>query len=115
MLQSYLECSFLQYLVGAYEERVANLEKMKLLSLVRIDSVSEMQRRENSREWGANWWQQFSILFRRGLKERRHEYLSGLRITQVISTAVILGLLWWHSDASSPKKLQDQASVALSD
>ncbi|KAL6318433.1 hypothetical protein AAG906_041198 [Vitis piasezkii] len=100
-----------EYLVGAYEERVANLEKMKLLSPVRIDSVSEMQRRENSREWGANWWQQFSILFRRGLKERRHEYLSGLRITQVISTAVILGLLWWHSDASSPKKLQDQAGL----
>ncbi|RVW24450.1 ABC transporter G family member 22 [Vitis vinifera] len=100
-----------EYLVGAYEERVANLEKMKLLSPVRIDSVSEMQRRENSREWGANWWQQFSILFRRGLKERRHEYLSGLRITQVISTAVILGLLWWHSDASSPKKLQDQARL----
>lgn len=105
----------MQYLVGAYEERVANLEKMRLLSPVLTDSMSEMERRENSREWGANWWQQFSILFRRGLKERRHEYFSGLRLSQIISTALILGLLWWHSDASSPRKLQDQVGVALSD
>ena len=104
----------LQYLLGAYEERVANLEKMKLLSPVLIDStMSEVQRRENSREWGANWWQQFFILFRRGLKERRHEYFSGLRLTQVISTAVILGLLWWRSDASSPKKLHDQVKCCI--
>ena len=32
------------------------------------------------REWGATWWEQFSILFVRGLKERRHEYLSFVRI-----------------------------------
>nr|ABB47039.2 transposon protein, putative, unclassified [Oryza sativa Japonica Group] len=43
-----------------------------------------------------------------GIKERRHDYLCWMRITQVIATSVILGLLWWHSDPSTPKGLQDQ-------
>eukprot|EP00262_Sarcandra_glabra_P001465 TRINITY_DN11583_c0_g1_i2.p1 TRINITY_DN11583_c0_g1~~TRINITY_DN11583_c0_g1_i2.p1 ORF type:complete len:233 (+),score=35.68 TRINITY_DN11583_c0_g1_i2:376-1074(+) len=34
-----------------------------------------------------------------------------MRITQVFSTAVILGLLWWHSDSTTPKGLQDQAGL----
>ncbi|KAL7245959.1 hypothetical protein ACSBR2_001148 [Camellia fascicularis] len=48
-----------------------------------------------------------------GLKERHHECLSTVRVTQVISTAIIVGLLWWHSDASTPKRLQDQARHTL--
>ncbi|TXG58053.1 hypothetical protein EZV62_015882 [Acer yangbiense] len=46
-----------------------------------------------------------------GIKERRHEYFGWLRITQVLSTAIILGLLWWQSDSKSPKGLQDQAGL----
>ncbi|KAL2481752.1 ABC transporter G family member 22 [Abeliophyllum distichum] len=63
------------------------------------------------REWGANWCEQYSILFRRGLKERRHDYFSWLRITQVIATATILGLLWWQSGGDSASELQDQAGL----
>uniref|UniRef100_A0A5B7BG54 Putative ABC transporter G family member 22-like n=1 Tax=Davidia involucrata TaxID=16924 RepID=A0A5B7BG54_DAVIN len=100
-----------EYLVGAFELRVTNMEKTKPLKPMMIEGDPEMQGLSNSREWGATWWEQFSILFRRGLKERRHEYLSGVRITQVISTAIIVGLLWWHSDASNPKQLQDQAGL----
>lgn len=62
----------------------------------------------SKREWGASWCEQYCILFRRGIKERRHDYFSWLRITQVLSTAIILGLLWWHSDITNPKGLQDQ-------
>ncbi|CAI0396040.1 unnamed protein product, partial [Linum tenue] len=54
----------------------------------------------------ATWWDQFSILFQRGFKEKRHEYLSTIRVVQVIAIAVVVLLLWWHSDASSPQKLQ---------
>ncbi|KAA8531746.1 hypothetical protein F0562_006537 [Nyssa sinensis] len=74
-----------------------------------IEVDPEMQEWPNSREWGATWWDQFSVLFRRDLKERRHEYLSRAQVTQVTSTTIIVGFLWWHSDASSPKRLQDQA------
>lgn len=101
---------FLQFLVEAYEVRLAKIEKIKLQKPVIIQSEPEIEGRSNSREWGATWWEQFSILFSRGLKERRHEYLSSTRVTQVISTAIIIGLLWWHSDASTPKRLQDQAT-----
>ena len=63
------------------------------------------------REWGVTWWEQFSILFVHGLKERHHEYLSFLRIAQVFLIALILGLLWWQSNIDTPKGLQDQVKL----
>ncbi|XP_039113860.1 ABC transporter G family member 22-like isoform X2 [Dioscorea cayenensis subsp. rotundata] len=100
-----------EYLVEAYETRVADQEKKKLLLPIPINEDLKAKMSSQKREWGANWWQQFSILFRRGFKERQHDYLSWMRITQVIATAIILGLLWWHSDSSTPKGLQDQAGL----
>ncbi|KAL0326064.1 UNVERIFIED_CONTAM: ABC transporter G family member 22 [Sesamum radiatum] len=93
-----------EYLLGAYELRASNMEKIRIGIPVII-----AQNKRNAEECGATWSAQFSILFQRGLKERRHEYLSTLRVVQVISTAVIVGLLWWNSDASSTMKVQDQA------
>ncbi|CAL9109532.1 unnamed protein product [Musa textilis] len=102
-----------QYLVGAYETRVAGIEKQKLLKPAPIDTMLMMQGRGSCsvNESRAGWWEQCHILFRRGLKERRHEYLSCIRVIQVVATAVIIGLLWWHSDASTPDNLQDQAGL----
>ncbi|XP_057504421.1 ABC transporter G family member 22-like isoform X1 [Actinidia eriantha] len=100
-----------EYLVGAHEARLTSTDKAKVLKPMLIEVETRMQSWANSREWGATWWQQFSILFLRGLKERRHEYFSSVRVTQVISTAIIVGLLWWHSDTSTPKRLQDQARL----
>ncbi|KAI4348846.1 hypothetical protein L6164_009516 [Bauhinia variegata] len=99
-----------EYLVEAYESRVAETEKKKLMVPLPLDE--EVKSKVSSkREWGASWFEQFSMLFCRGIKERRHDYFSWLRITQVLSTAVILGLLWWQSDAKTPKGLQDQAGL----
>ncbi|KAI8562814.1 hypothetical protein RHMOL_Rhmol03G0064300 [Rhododendron molle] len=100
-----------EYLVEAYETRVADDEKKKLMVPLPIEEELKLKTYTSKREWGASWWEQFSILFRRGLKERRHDYFSWLRITQVLTTAVILGLLWWQSDSDSPKDLQDQAGL----
>ncbi|XVE60165.1 hypothetical protein DITRI_Ditri05aG0106000 [Diplodiscus trichospermus] len=100
-----------EYLVEAYALRLAKLENRKIWNPVLIDAEPKMPTRLNSTEWGATWWDQFSILFKRGLKERRHEYFCCTRVTQVLSTATIMGLLWWRSDASSPKGLQDQAGL----
>ncbi|KAM0016806.1 putative ABC transporter, AAA+ ATPase domain, P-loop containing nucleoside triphosphate hydrolase [Helianthus debilis subsp. tardiflorus] len=55
--------------------------------------------------WTTSWWTQFKVLFKRGVRERRHESYSGLRIFQVMSVSILSGLLWWHSDTSH---LQDQ-------
>lgn len=60
------------------------------------------------RLWGTTWWEQFVILLVRGFKERRHEYLSVLRIIQVVASALLAGCLWWKSKHSTPSELQDQ-------
>ncbi|RVW23628.1 ABC transporter G family member 22 [Vitis vinifera] len=87
---------------------VADQEKKKLMIPIPIDEELKSKVCSPKREWGASWWEQYSILFRRGLKERRHDYFSWLRVTQVASTATILGLLWWQSESTNPKGLQDQ-------
>uniref|UniRef100_A0A5B7APC2 Putative ABC transporter G family member 21 n=1 Tax=Davidia involucrata TaxID=16924 RepID=A0A5B7APC2_DAVIN len=55
-----------------------------------------------------SWWTQFKVLLKRGLKERKHESYSGLRIFQVMSVSILSGLLWWHSDTSH---IQDQVGL----
>lgn len=57
------------------------------------------------KRWATTWWQQCSVLFRRGVKERRHDSFSGLKIGQVLVVSFLSGLLWWQSDTSH---LQDQ-------
>lgn len=99
-----------QYLVEAYQSHIAPEIKEKLLGLNDINE--DWKAAISSRhEWGATWWEQYSILFRRGIKERRHEYLSCLRVAQVLSTAFILGLLWWQSKIDTPNGLQDQVGL----
>ncbi|TKV98124.1 hypothetical protein SEVIR_9G539300v4 [Setaria viridis] len=100
-----------KYLVDAYETRVAFKEKKKLLAPLPISDDLKATITSSKREWGTSWWQQYSILFCRGIKERRHDYLSWMRITQVIATSVILGLLWWRSDPRTLKGLEDQAGL----
>ncbi|KAJ6914498.1 hypothetical protein NC651_016691 [Populus alba x Populus x berolinensis] len=100
-----------EYLVEAYETRVAVKEKKKLMVPIPLDEEVKAKVSSLKRQWGASWWQQYTILFSRGIKERRHDYFSWLRITQVLSTAIILGLLWWNSDPNSLKGLQDQAGL----
>nr|POE78105.1 abc transporter g family member 22 [Quercus suber] len=102
-----------EYLVEAYETKVADKEKKKLMDPIPLDEEVKSKVSSPKRQWGASWWEQYSILFCRGIKERRHDYFSWLRITQVLSTAFILGLLWWQCDSKSPKGLQDQISSFL--
>ncbi|KAJ4710606.1 ABC transporter family protein [Melia azedarach] len=59
-------------------------------------------------QWATSWWEQFKVLLRRGLRERKHESYSGLRIFQVLSVSILSGLMWWHSDNSH---VQDQVGL----
>lgn len=99
------------YLVEAYESRVAEETKKQLAVPAPLDDEIKSGVGSMKREWGASWRQQYSILFWRGLKERQHDYFSWLRITQVLVTAVILGLLWWQSAVHNPKELDNQAGL----
>lgn len=90
-------------LISAYDHNLRN--KLKE-DLKKINS----QRQESSDDkkigrWSTTWWQQFTVLLRRGVKERRHETFSGLKSFQVLVSSVITGLLWWQSDIAH---LQDQ-------
>lgn len=100
-----------EYLVESYETRVAENEKKRLLVPIPVAEEVKSKVFSAKREWGASWRKQFSILFWRGLKERRHDYFSWLRVTQVITTAVILGLLWWQSGGHTATELHDQAGL----
>ncbi|XP_056683677.1 ABC transporter G family member 22 isoform X2 [Spinacia oleracea] len=97
-----------EYFVEACESRSSKIGKSKL-------SMSTIQQSEmkssSSKELGASWSDQFRILLSRGIKERRHEYFSSVRVIQVVSTAIIMGLIWWHPNHSSSVDLQDQAGL----
>ncbi|GMJ12005.1 Arabidopsis thaliana ATP-binding cassette G22, ATP-binding cassette G22 [Hibiscus trionum] len=99
-----------EYLVEACESIFTENEK-KLMAPLPLDEELKMKVSSSKRQWGASWWQQYCILFIRGIKERRHDYFSWLRITQVLSTAIILGLLWWQSDSKTIRGRQDQAGL----
>ncbi|XP_052116848.1 ABC transporter G family member 9-like isoform X2 [Arachis duranensis] len=58
--------------------------------------------------WPTSWWQQFFLLLRRDVKERRHESFSCILIFEVIAAAIITGLVWYKSDISH---LQDQLGL----
>lgn len=103
-----------EYLVEAYETRVAEIEKKKLRTPLSIDEEIKAKVCSRKREWGASWFEQYCILFTRGLKERRHDYFSWLRVIQVLATATILGLLWWQSGSNDPKQLEDQVNTSTS-
>ncbi|KAK4490068.1 hypothetical protein RD792_000722 [Penstemon davidsonii] len=46
----------------------------------------------------STWFNQFTILMRRNLKERKHETFNSLRVFQVITASLLAGFMWWHSD-----------------
>lgn len=97
-----------KYLEEAYKTELEVVEKKKLMDPVPLDEQVRAMITCPKREWGLSWWEQYCILSLRGFKERRHDYFSWLRVSQVLSTAIILGLLWWQSDIQHPKGLQDQ-------
>ncbi|KAM0867859.1 hypothetical protein ACQ4PT_041681 [Festuca glaucescens] len=54
------------------------------------------------------WTNQFTILLRRSLKERRHETFTSLRLFQIIAPALVAGSMWWRS---TPLVVQDRLGL----
>lgn len=98
-------------LIASYDNNIATRLKAELCSL---DVNSYNYAREapasswKTEQWSTSWWQQFKVLLRRGLKERRYEAFNRLRIFQVVSVAVLAGLMWWHSPISH---IQDRVAL----
>ncbi|KAK9150024.1 hypothetical protein Syun_008333 [Stephania yunnanensis] len=94
-----------QALVTAYKSNIAGSLKVETQKLSHQFEENKLDNKQSCR-WTTTWWQQFSVLLQRGLKERRHEAFSALRITQVLVVALICGLLWWKS-----KNFQDRIGL----
>ncbi|GFP78591.1 ABC transporter g family member 9 [Phtheirospermum japonicum] len=91
-------------LVSAYKSHYSESVKSELAddnNQIHISTDDKQLKR-----WSNTWWDQFSVLFRRGIKERKHESFSALKIGQVLVVAILSGLLWWQSS-----HLQDQVGL----
>ncbi|KAJ7948614.1 ABC transporter-like protein [Quillaja saponaria] len=94
-----------QTLICAYKNNIAEKLKEELQGVNGFNQIQEGSPDKQFEKWPTTWWQQFSVLLRRGVKERKHESFSGLKISQVLVSALIAGLLWWKSSIAN---LQDQ-------
>ncbi|XP_020234286.1 ABC transporter G family member 21 [Cajanus cajan] len=103
------QASIKQFLVSSYKKNLYPLLKQEIQQNQRglVFSTSGTPR-SSENQWTTSWWEQFMVLLKRGLKERRHESYSGLRIFQVLTVSILSGLLWWHSD---PSHIQDQVGL----
>ncbi|KAM1002312.1 hypothetical protein ACFX15_002686 [Malus domestica] len=63
-----------------------------------VQSHCSRERRTSIGDVVSTWFNQFSILLQRSLKERKHESFNSLRIFQVVAAALLAGLMWWKSD-----------------
>ncbi|KAL8518335.1 hypothetical protein ACS0TY_009636 [Phlomoides rotata] len=101
-----------QFLVHSYKKNLHPLLKEEIHLPSSQDqphsAKSSPSRRCPENQWTNSWWLQFKVLLTRGLKERKHESYSVLRIFQVMSVSILSGLLWWHSDSNH---IQDQVGL----
>ncbi|KAL3849396.1 hypothetical protein ACJIZ3_011278 [Penstemon smallii] len=100
------ETSIKHTLVCAYKENMSEIVKSEIIN--DHDQVHDSIDDKKLKRWPNSWWQQSYVLFRRGLKERKHESFSRLKIAQVVFVAILCGLLWWKSNISH---LQDQVGL----
>ncbi|XP_047943227.1 ABC transporter G family member 9-like [Salvia hispanica] len=91
-----------QRLVTAYKTATVREE----LSVADYDSGALPA--DDDRRWSNPWIAQFSILLGRGVKERKYDSFSRIRIVEVLVAALVCGLLWWQSDIDH---LQDQVGL----
>ncbi|KAK9277501.1 hypothetical protein L1049_007045 [Liquidambar formosana] len=90
-------------LISAYDKNISTRLKAELCSSdVNNYYTKDASTRNHvkSEQWCTSWWHQFKVLLQRGLRERRYDAFNRLRIFQVISVAVLGGLLWWHTPTS---------------
>ncbi|XP_019193073.1 PREDICTED: ABC transporter G family member 9 isoform X2 [Ipomoea nil] len=92
-------------LVSAFKTNLLENLKMELHEL-NDEDVSSAGDQKQFKRWAIPWWEQFSVLLKRGLKQRKYESFSGLKVGQVLVVAFLTGALWWKST-----DLQDQVGL----
>lgn len=72
--------------------------KVKLSCLEASTAVAAETHNLNIANTKPAWFNQFSVLLQRNLKSRKHEFFDSLRISQVMVSSLLAGVLWWRSD-----------------
>ncbi|KAJ4801636.1 ABC transporter family protein [Rhynchospora pubera] len=92
-------------LVSAYDTKLKNNVKEELEEVER--QFRETEPHNKTEQWCTSWWNQFRVLLERGLKERRHESFSHLKITHIIIASFLGGIIWFQSR----RHVQDQIGL----
>ncbi|KAK7244350.1 hypothetical protein RIF29_39170 [Crotalaria pallida] len=96
-------------LVTAYKSNIEAQLKAELQKISDFGCRTQGEIQDKGfRKWPTSWSQQFFVLLRRYLKEKKYEPFSFLRICHILLTALLAGLLWYKSNTSH---LQDQIGL----
>ncbi|KAI3881225.1 hypothetical protein MKX03_015930 [Papaver bracteatum] len=96
-----------QQLISAYKINLDDKVKREMDSESRLLDYKDHDDKDFGR-WSISWGQQFWVLLRRDIKQRKNESFSSLKITQISVMSLLCGLLWWKS---STAELQDQIGL----
>ncbi|KAI3986786.1 hypothetical protein MKX01_039760 [Papaver californicum] len=74
--------------------------KQELVSAYKTNLLDKIKEEFLETQWNTSWIQQFLVLIKRDLKERKHESFSSLNVGQILVFSCICGLLWWQSSST---------------
>lgn len=94
-----------QTLISAYKSNISNKLKQEFEDRGNHSLTTDSKNYKKTSKWSTTWWQHFSVLLRRDLKERRHDTFDSLKVGQIFSLSIITGLIWWQS---STDNIEDQ-------
>ncbi|CAH9107832.1 unnamed protein product [Cuscuta europaea] len=97
-----------EILVSSFKTNLLETVKEELRETKTEDDVSANSAGEEKhyKGWSISWWEQFTVLLNRGLKQRKSDSFSGLKVGQILAVAFLTGALWWKS-----VDLQDQIGL----
>ncbi|KAL0351374.1 UNVERIFIED_CONTAM: ABC transporter G family member 25 [Sesamum calycinum] len=93
-----------QALVSSYNNllapkvKAACMETSTVVARDRTVAANPITKDYNCTSYFSTWFNQFSILIQRNLKEKKHETFNSLRVFQVIAASLLAGFMWWHSE-----------------
>ncbi|VFQ92907.1 unnamed protein product [Cuscuta campestris] len=99
-------------LVSAFKANLQDASKEELQRETPLHDSNEVSPSSSGEEerhfngWSIPWREQFSVLLKRGLKQRKSESFSGRKVAQILAVALLTGALWWRSI-----DLQDQIGL----
>ncbi|XP_015081823.1 ABC transporter G family member 9-like [Solanum pennellii] len=92
-------------LVTAFKTNLLDVVKEELQRYDDSEDHQKIQKGELDR-WSNTWWNEAVVLFRRGMKERKHDSFSFLKVGQVLIVSILCAMLWWRST-----DIQDQTGL----